>query len=187
MKLTDRLIQRATGKNMLIFLIISVVTIMIMSLAIVPIMDAESGNLSSLDTRFFYTYDDVTELLTALGPTGRLYYLYQKIVDSFFPIGYGIGLTLALGYLWKRNELKTSWSFIILLPVIGAVFDYTENILITTQLVSFPVISEVIVNLAVIATILKWVFLYAAFALLFILILVVIIKSVRTGKQNNES
>ncbi len=187
MKFSEWIIRHASGKNMLLFLILSVVTIVIMSVGISPVMAAESGGLASLDTRLFYSYSDVTELLTALGPTGRLYYLYQKAVDSFFPIGYGMGLALALGYLCKKIDLKDPLNIIILLPIIGAIFDYTENILIATQIISFPFVSELVASIAAIATLLKWAFLYAAFVVLFLLLLIILVKRIRSDTEFSKS
>ncbi|MHA2045669.1 MAG: hypothetical protein ACXAAO_12840 [Candidatus Thorarchaeota archaeon] len=136
----------------------------------------QSGILAFLDMRFFYTFDDVTEYLTALGETGRTYYLYQKIVDSFFPIGYGLGIALALGYLCKKSDIKNPWHSIILIPIIAAIFDYIENILLTTQIVSFPTISETIVSVAAITTLIKWIFLLSAIGVLFVSVLLFAVK-----------
>ncbi|MHA1950317.1 MAG: hypothetical protein ACW987_10625 [Candidatus Thorarchaeota archaeon] len=171
----DKIKERASKRNTLIFLIIAVVSFVLMGAVIMAMMD-QSGILAFLDMRFFYTFDDVTEYLTALGETGRTYYLYQKIVDSFFPIGYGLGIALALGYLCKKSDIKNPWHSIILIPIIAAIFDYIENILLTTQIVSFPTISETIVSVAAITTLIKWIFLLSAIGVLFVSVLLFAVK-----------
>ncbi|MGY5860534.1 MAG: hypothetical protein RTU63_14280 [Candidatus Thorarchaeota archaeon] len=175
MKLIDKIIERASGRNILVFFVIAIVTFLLMGTIIMAMMDL-SGNLAFLDMRLFYTFDDVSVYLTSLGETGRLYYLYQKIIDSFFPIGYGLGLAFALGYLCRKNDISNPWNTIILIPILAAIFDYVENILQTTQIVSFPTISEVIVSIAAVATLLKWIFLLGAIVVLFLVILVFAVK-----------
>ena len=175
MILVDKIKQRASRKNTLVFLIIALVTFVLIGAVAMAMMD-QSGILAFLDMRFFYTFDDVTEYLTALGETGRTYYLYQKIVDSFFPIGYGVGSALALGALCRKSDIKNPWRSIILIPIIAAIFDYIENILLTTQIVSFPSTSEVIVSIAAITTLIKWIFLLSAIGVLFVSVLVFAVK-----------
>jgi len=175
MLLIDKIKERASRRNTLIFLVIAVVSFVLMGAVIMAMMD-QSGILALLDMRFFYTFDEVTEYLTALGETGRTYYLYQKIVDSFFPIGYGLGIALALGYLFRKSDIKNSWHYIILIPIIAAIFDYIENMLLTTQILSFPTISEVIVSIAAITTLIKWIFLLSAIGVLFVCFLVFAVK-----------
>ncbi|MHA1136295.1 MAG: hypothetical protein ACTSSE_07400 [Candidatus Thorarchaeota archaeon] len=185
MKFIDKTIQCASGKKILIFLTLAVVTFVLMGTIIMTMMNL-SGNLVFLDMRLFYTFDEVTSYLTALGETGRIYYLYQKVVDSFFPIGYGIGLALALGYLCKKSEIKNPWFNIILIPIIATIFDYLENMLLTTQIVSFPTISEVIVSMAAITTLLKWIFLSSSIGVLFVGVLVFAIKRRKSDSQKIE-
>jgi len=186
MKLIDKILQRASGKNILIFLTIAVVTFALIGATMMAMMN-QSGILAFLDMRLFYTFDDVTEYLTALGETGRIYYLYQKIVDSFFPIGYGIGIALALGYICKESDIESPWNSIILIPIIAAIFDYMENILLTTQIVSFPTISEVIVSMAAITTLLKWIFLSSSIGVLFVGVLVLAVKRRKSDSQKIET
>ncbi len=186
MLIIDKIKERASRRNTLIFLIIAVVSFVLMGAVIMAMMD-QSGILAFLDMRFFYTFDDVTEYLTALGETGRTYYLYQKIVDSFFPIGYGLGIALALGYLCKKSDIKNPWHSIILIPIIAAIFDFMENLLLTTQIVSFPSLSELIVSIAAITTLLKWIFLSSAIGILFVCILVFTVKKKKTDSQNIET
>jgi len=186
MKFIDKTIQCASGKKILIFLTLSTVTFVLMGTIIMTMMTL-SGNLIFLDMRLYYTFDEVTSYLTALGETGRIFYLYQKIVDSFFPIGYGLGLALSLGYLYRKSEMKNPWSIIILIPILAAIFDYLENLLLTTQIVSFPNLSEVIVSIAAITTLLKWIFLSSAIGILFVCILVFTVKRKKSDSQNIET
>ena len=185
MILVDKIKQRASRKNTLVFLIIALVTFVLIGAVAMAMMD-QSGILAFLDMRFFYTFDDVTEYLTALGETGRTYFIYQKIIDSFFPIGYGLGIALALGYIFRMRDIKSPWHSIILIPIIAAIFDYLENILLTTQIVSFPNISEVIVSIAAIITLIKWIFLLSSIVLLFVAVLIFVVKKRTPDSQNSE-
>ncbi|MDF1540722.1 MAG: hypothetical protein P1Q69_17635 [Candidatus Thorarchaeota archaeon] len=63
-----------------------------------------------------------------------------------------------------------------LLPIFAAFFDYLENALITSQAVAYPNLSALVISVASGVTILKWLLLYGAFAIVFILIPLVIYK-----------
>jgi hypothetical protein len=160
MGLVELIEKYATGRNVLLWLLVAIITGAIMSLGITPQVDAIIGDLGLLDTRLYYTYGDVATLFGALGAEGLMLYTYQKIVDMVFPLGYGFALAM-LQIIMNRRAFPEHHvaRHLAILPIVGMLFDYVENILIWSQIVTYPALSAPVIALASVATILKWSFL----------------------------
>lgn len=80
--------------------------------------------LRLLDVRFGYTPEDARRLFEALGASGRnLYALTEVTLDLVFPFVYGGLLALLVVNLFSRERTR----FLVLIPVLGVVFDLLEN------------------------------------------------------------
>lgn len=144
-----------------------------MMVGIQPQMLALTGGLPILDTRLAYTFDDVNELLTALGASGRQLYTYHQIADSLFPLAYALTMAFVLGTLVRRVSPENARTrAMVLLPLLGALFDYLENALIATQIASYPALSPAIIAVASAMTGAKWILMAASFAAITILAIV---------------
>lgn len=174
-------IQRvATIRNILVMLAITIIVGAIMMAVIQPQLLALSGGLQILDIRFGYTYQDALDLLTALGEEGRQLYSIQQVVDTVFPLAYGLTLLLALGHLTARLfPGKRECGAVVSLGLVGAIFDYGENMLIGTQLASFPNVSAVVIEAANLMTMAKWLVLLAAFLALITMAVMTLVKRLR--------
>ena len=94
-----------------------------------------SGGHEVLDLMFGYGPAAGAAALEALGPAGRAAYDGFQLVDIVFPASYAIGLgslILALGRPWPRLR------WLALVPVVGAVFDYVENLGVFVALRGYP-------------------------------------------------
>lgn len=81
--------------------------------------------LRVLDVRFAYTPADVQHLFEALGAGGRsLYALTEVTLDLVFPFVYGGLLAILVLNLFSRERAR----YLVLVPVLGVVFDLLENI-----------------------------------------------------------
>ena len=102
-----------------------------------------------------------------------------------FPIGYSLSLVFGIAMLMRNTfPNRKQERIIILLPIIAAIADFVENMLIASQAISYPVVSEQIIAIASTVTILKWLLLYIAFAIVFILLLIFIIKWIKRKSEN---
>jgi hypothetical protein len=165
MGLVEFIEKHATRRSILLWFLVVVFTGAVMTLGITPQINAIIGNLGLLDTRLFYTYGDVATLFGALGPEGLLLYTYQKIVDMVFPLGYGFALAMLQVMVNRRTFPEHhATGRLAILPLLGMLFDYIENILIWSQILTYPALSNTVIVLASIATILKWSFLGLSFA-----------------------
>ena len=156
-------------RNVGLTFLIALVTGAIMSIGISPQVDAITGGIGLLDTRLFYTLDEVNALFLSLGQMGLQFYTYQKIVDMVFPLGYGLPLAFLQAMALKKIVSgESSARLLTLLPIAGMTLDYIENILIWSQIIAFPSLSALVVSAAAAATILKWTLLGASFVVLII-------------------
>jgi hypothetical protein len=100
--------------------------------------------VKSLDSRFSYTMDEVRTDFEKLGVAGRS--LYQSIVggiDMVYPIVYGLFFILILANLLKKTTNPGSkFMLLAMLPTLGVLCDYLENINTLSLLRDYPHLSE---------------------------------------------
>lgn len=149
-------LQKITKFPVIVFLS---VVYLIFVLYLFPHFDIKtaSAGLESLDIRWSYTLNDVTQLFNVLGSDGIKLYKEILIIDSIYALVYGSLLILSLRYLQENmGRLGKLTAWMCWLPIGVVLLDYTENINIWLMLSSFPTLSETIVNFGSTITMLKW-------------------------------
>ena len=139
------------------------------------------NNEKIFDLRFGYSTTDVNKYLAFLSSEGKQVYLNKfYLFDSFYPIIYTIFYILTLSLLLSLcfpNIRKAN--FLLLIPIIGSIFDYLENNFIKTFLNDVNGINDFNVKLSSTFTILKFISIYVTFAIMIILLVTLIIKIFR--------
>ncbi|PID33228.1 hypothetical protein CR969_01815 [Candidatus Saccharibacteria bacterium] len=137
-------------------------TFLFITLYAFPSFQAEFNQIAgteikSLDTRLWYSQQDILALFQILQEDGRdKLRLFSGVVDMIYPLVYGALFFLLLKKLAGSFSTKKSWlKYVCFLPIIAAVFDYIENINILIMLDTFPNISSTQVMLGSAATSLK--------------------------------
>jgi hypothetical protein len=140
-----------------------------------------------LDLRFNYSINDIKNYLDKLGEDGKNYYLNEfHFIDTFYPIIYCVFYLITLGYFVK-NVISNRWKYLILvLPVIGIICDYGENILINLFIKNVNNIHYSSVLLANIFTKIKFISVYVSLVLIIILLIMFIIKKIKLYKENGR-
>ncbi len=131
-----------------------------------------TGLNNILDLYFHYNASDVHTLFSFYGETGRKWYLIVLILDTIFPILYGLLLWMSITYLSLRIPLP--WNFyryLQALPFIAVIIDYLENIFEFWMTLSPNVINKIAPVSGWITTI-KWIFVYASVLVLIFLVLI---------------
>jgi hypothetical protein len=130
--------------------------------------DAESGGAGSPDTSLFYSPSDLYGLAEAYGPQGRRAYIRARFTfDLAWPVVYTIFLATAISWLYGRALPSGSrWQRANLAPVLGALFDYLENVSTSAVMWRYPEPTPVIDVLAPLFTLVKWAFVGGSFVLL---------------------
>ncbi len=133
--------QSYSKRTVLIWFSITSAVYLVMVYITVPMVMQFAPDKAILDLRpLGYTLPEVISLFDDIGPEGRANYLTKQIpVDMIYPGLFGISYALILAYILQK--LKQFNSFTIwycILPIIGGLADYLENIGIITLLKSYP-------------------------------------------------
>jgi len=132
--------------------------------------ESVSRGAGSPDTSFFYSASDLYRMAEAYGEQGRKDYVKARFTfDLIFPIVYGVFLVTALSWVFEKwFPTGSRWQLTNLVPLMGMLFDYLENIAAAMVMVRYPASSGVVASLAGIFTLLKWAFISLSFGLLVI-------------------
>ena len=128
-----------------------------------------AGDAQSPDTSLFYSANDLYEAAEAYGEEGRAAYVRSRFTfDLIWPLVYALFLGTAISWISTRVLTPDSrWRLANLLPILGALFDYLENISTSIVMLRYPAHTPLVDALAPILTLTKWVLIGGSFALLF--------------------
>ena len=92
------------------------------------------------DVRFTTSPEAVESFLAGCGDAGRSAYRDLQLVDLVYPAAFGLVLATALALLVPRALRGASprWRALAVVPLVGAAFDYVENLAAWTLLVRYP-------------------------------------------------
>ncbi len=145
---------------------------LLFSTLVLPRQSATAGEVAqgagSPDTSLYYSADDLYQMAEAYGEQGRKAYIRARFTfDLLWPLVYALFLVTAISWLFSKAFAPDSWwQRVNLTPVLGALFDYLENISTSLVMGRYPNPTAVVDVLAPVFTLLKWAFLAASFALL---------------------
>ena len=173
--------KHSEGKKVIALLIITNIIYLLMLLVTIPKVMSYSDGMKIFDRMpKGYSVDYATSLLDALGPEGRNAYLFSQIpLDVFYPGLFGLTYCLLMAYFLK----KLSWFdkplfYLSLLPLIGGLFDYLENIGIVYMLSSYPDFSTLVAQWTNRFTMTKSLFSMSALIILIALALLTGVKKI---------
>lgn len=187
--LSNWLIQKTKPIHLAIFAVIFVAFIAYVLPNVSAATKLATGSDQAPDMGFFYTAENLYQIADTYGPAGRSYYIKSRYTfDVVWPLAYGAFLTAALSRLLRKSKgSKLAWLHLInLLPILGVLFDYLENIATATAMYVFPK-TIFLAYMAPYFTAIKWSCLYAAFTVLFIGIPIRLVHSLITRGRANQS
>jgi hypothetical protein len=146
----------------------------------------ETGGDVSPDTSLIYTPNDLYNMAEAYGPEGRAAYIRARFTfDLIWPIVYFVFLASTVSWLGARAfDAGNPWRLLNLVPVLGLVFDYLENIATSLVMARYPAETPVVVLLAPIFTLVKWIFVGGSFVVLVVTALVALWRRLRGETQS---
>jgi len=129
----------------------------------------ETNNAASPDMSFFYSSGDLFQMAEAYGEQGRRAYVVTRwSFDFIFPLVYTLFLGTAVSWVYRKAFAADSlWQRINLVPVVGMLFDYCENVTTSIVMLRYPEHTAVVDTLAPVFTMVKWVFVGGSFLVLF--------------------
>ena len=167
-RISDWLHQFASGwvalSALAVFLLFSVLVLPGQSTA----SETASGNAGSPDTSLYYSADDLYHMAEVYGEQGRAAYVRARYTfDVIWPVVYTVFLSTAISWVYSRAFTPPSrWQRANLAPVLGALFDYLENVSTSLVMLRYPDRTPGVDILAPIFTSVKWVFVTGSFVLL---------------------
>lgn len=160
---------KASGRNVLILFAITIAVYVLMLSVTIPRVQSYAPETALFDlSPAGYTHAQALTLLESLGRAGRETYLFPQLaLDFVYPGLFAICYSLMLIWLYsKRIRPDSKWLYLAVIPILGGLFDYIENILIIRMITSFPDVTEGLVSVASGATLLKSGFSTVSFLLL---------------------
>ena len=132
--------------------------------------EADYGDIGSPDLSFYYSSDDLYRMAEAYGEEGRQSYVKARYTfDLLWPVVYSFFLITGISWLTRRAFAPGSlWLRSNLVPILGALCDYLENVSTTIIMVRYPTQTGVVDEMATVFTMAKWVFVNLSFLLLLI-------------------
>ena len=167
------------GKKVFLLFIFTNCVYAFMLLVTIPKLMQFSGGMKILDMiPTGYNVQYVNTLLNTLGEQGRHFYLFSQIpVDMIYPFFFGISYCLLLAYILnKLAMLNSNYFYLCLLPLLGGLFDYFENMGIITILNDYPHNNDLLSQITNIFSILKSLFTSVYFIILLIFIITTVVK-----------
>ena len=130
--------------------------------------EGQNEGIGSPDLSFYYSAANLYEMAEGYGEQGRAAYIRARFTfDLVWPLVYTFFLVTTTSWLLKRAFPEQSiWQRANLLPVLGMIFDYLENISTSLVMWRYPAQIPVVDWLAGIFTALKWVLIGGSFVLL---------------------
>jgi len=137
----------------------------------------------SPDTSFFYSPAELYRMAEAYGEEGRAAYVRARFTfDVVWPVVYAAFLITSISWLFSRAfPAGSPWQRANLAPVLGALFDYMENVSAALVMWRYPARTPVVDLLAPVFTTAKWVFVGGSFLLLLIGIVTALWRWIREG------
>lgn len=132
-KLLELLTKLATGKLIVVFILLVIAVNVFLLPAIYP-------SFETLDLQSSYSPERAYQLIDSYGEEGRQYYaLIELTLDLIYPILNALMFSTLTIYLFRRVFPPDSfWQKLPLLGPIVMIVDYLENVGIVTMLLSYP-------------------------------------------------
>ena len=173
----DRFAKKVTWKKASLFTALFAVFYVLINytgIGVAGLLQITKG-ANILDFAFGYSAAEACDMLTALGLEGRAFYLTRILpLDFPFPFTYMLCYAGWIALMGKYAAPKAAVKFLLAVPVLAMLFDWTENIGILSMLINYPALPALAAMTASIAGMLKRVFILCSFAVIAILLLRII-------------
>ncbi|TFG31656.1 hypothetical protein EU528_05595 [Candidatus Thorarchaeota archaeon] len=183
----DAIERRSELRNLLLGILASVIIIAVMSFATQTLVYEVYGEFTMPDTRFGYTFTEIQTAFNAIGIEGLRVWAIAHSPDFLFPLAYTFSMMFGIMLELKRlGRSSGHLRKLVLLPLAAGLADYIENTLILSQIAVFPNLSEIVIIIANLVTLLKWAFLIIGFVVIFALLVVIVINSISSRLSKEE-
>ena len=147
--------------------------------------ETNTADAGTPDLSFYYSSSDLYRMAEAYGEAGRDAYIWVRFTfDLLWPLVYTFFLTTAISWLYAKTFFADSrWQLANLVPLLGMLFDYMENISTSLVMFRYPGRTPVVDWLAPLFTSLKWILITGSFVLLSIGLMVTLWEWINRGSN----
>lgn len=154
---------------------VALLSVVIFSLFTVFVLPGQSVSSTSQpdesrspDLSFYYSATELYEMADSYGEEGREAYIRARFTfDLIWPLVYGFFLVATISWLSKfAFPAGSIWQRSNLLPVMGVIFDYLENISTSLVMWRYPAQTLFLDWFAGIFTAIKWITIGTSFVIL---------------------
>jgi hypothetical protein len=166
-RLSNWLERFSTGRVVLIALAI----FLLFTAGVLPrqasMAEKTAAGAGSPDMSFSYSTRDLYRMAEAYGEEGRAAYVSARFTfDLIWPVVYTFFLATSISWLYRSTTPEGLLRRSNVVPVLGAAFDYLENISTSLVMMRYPKPTAFVDQLAPAFTLIKWVLVYGSFLLL---------------------
>jgi len=161
----------------------SFVVVMVMAMLTQTWVYDVYGDVTMPDTRFTYSITEITDVFNTLGQEGLNVWVWAHMLDFLFPMTYMLAMAFGMNLEIRRLKLGSRAELLVLIPLLGGFADYVENILVLTQIATYPSLSEPVILIASAITSLKWILLVFGFVIIFVFIPLIIYYRLANSAQ----
>jgi hypothetical protein len=169
--------------------LVGVVVFLLFTALVLPGQSARDddpiGDAGSPDLSFYYSGDDLYRMAEDYGEQGRAEYIRVRFTfDLVWPLVYTFFLATTISWVFVRAFSEGSkWRLANLMPVMGMLFDYLENMATSLVMWRYPAQTPLVVWLAGVFTGLKWILIGGSFILLLVGAGLAIWKWIKRGRS----
>jgi len=190
-KISQAILKISNLKVFLILLAAVIVLVIVPDFVKIPISNLKfeeySHGIKMLDLTAHYTPEQAYSLLDNYGAQARNYYLYfMEPLDVFVPAIMGLILSVSATLIYKRIIKEKHLIFIQIVPLMGWLFDYLENIGVITMLINYPARLFSVARVTNIFTNAKNLFNMASIIILFLGLVILGLKTIFRKKSNSR-
>ncbi len=155
--LTDQIYGIYSKKLVLVVGLLALLNAVILMGIVTPALTLITGSPTP-DVLWGYDVQTLQAQFEKLAQGDATIVYLRFIADSFFPFLYTFLISLLMVPL-QRGIFKeeSKWHSLVLLPFVAAVLDYTENVIVLQQFLTYPSLNAPIIAVSSLATQLKWI------------------------------
>lgn len=160
----------------------SFVLFLLFSILVLPAQASKtevfSGDSGTPDQSFYYSSEDLYRMAESYGLEGRSSYIQARFTfDLIWPILYTLFLTTSISWVYARIlSMDNTLRLVNVLPCLGILFDYLENIFAALIMYRYPLPTSIIDSLTPIFTMLKWLMISCSFFVLILGLLILLLN-----------
>ena len=144
-----------------------------------------SGNAGTIDTRFWYSTEEIYHKAESYGKEGRRAYIIERVsFDLIWPLVYAFCLGTTISFFFQRSFPSGSWmQGMNLVPVIAMLFDLMENIAASVLMLLYPNELPWLAKILPYFTSLKWLLIFGSFILVIVGVGAWVMKKLRKSEK----